>query len=305
MAGLAAGGIGALVRSSRSRSFEQATQEEAEAEMPPEPDPLPADAPPATDQVLHLLHDSRDRWATGITATLHQWHDMAAMLAQVPDGARRAGFGGLGHLIDAAGDRIATVHMVSSLSFDGSGLYRIEPAIAPGLAERSFRHRGETIVCDGERQWQLIGDEIVARPGGPPDEIAKLLDASWLLEHRLSGGAETTVGGRRGYRLRVAADGPILGRMFFADEVVADAELGILLRSVCHAGSGPVSRYELRDVVVGSDIRIDIPEGVRMTEEPDDEPSGPVNIPARVASLLARQAARDARSAFRNVFGGR
>jgi hypothetical protein len=172
MAGLAAGGIGALVRSSRSRSFEQATQEEAEAEMPPEPDPLPADAPPATDQVLHLLHDSRDRWATGITATLHQWHDMAAMLAQVPDGARRAGFG---YLIDAAGDRIATLHMVSRLSFDGSGRYRIEPAIAPGLAERSFRHRGETIVCDGERQWQLIGEEMVARSGGPPDEIAKLL----------------------------------------------------------------------------------------------------------------------------------
>ena len=62
-----------------------------EAEMPPDPEPLPADAPAVTDQMLHLLHDSRDRWATGITATLHQWHDMAAMLAQVPDGARRAG----------------------------------------------------------------------------------------------------------------------------------------------------------------------------------------------------------------------
>ena len=94
--------------------------------------------------------------------------------------------------------------------------------------------------------------------------------------------------------------------MFIPDEVVVDAELGILLRSVCHAGSRPVSRYELRDVVLGEqgDFRADIPEGVRVEEEQDDEPSGPVNIPARVASLIARQAARDARSAFKSVLGG-
>jgi hypothetical protein len=303
--GLAAGGIGALVRSSRSRPFEQATQEEPEAEMPPDPEPLPSDAPAVTDQVLHLLHDSRDRWATGITATLHQWHDLAAVLAQVPDGARRVGFGGLGHLIDAAGERIATLHMVSRLSFDGAGRYRVEPALPAELAERSFRHRGETIVSDGKRQWRLVGDEWLARSGGPPYEIAKLLDASWLLEHRLSGGAETPVGDRRGYRFRVAAEGPTAGVLFAADDVVADAELGILLCMVSHAGSTPVSRFELRDVVVGGDIRIDIPEGLPVAEDPDDGPPGPDGTPARVAALLARQAARDARSALRNVFGDR
>ena len=297
--GLAAGGIGALVRSSRSRPFEQATQEEPEAEMPPDSEPLPADAPTVNDQVLHLLHDSRDRWATGITATLHQWHDLAAVLAQVPDGARRVGFGGLGHLIDAAGERMATLHIVSRLSFDGSGRYRIEPAQPAG---DSSRHSGETIVSDGKRQWQLIGGEMVAMPGGlPPHEIAKLLDASWLLEHRLSGGAETSASGRRGYRLRVAANGPIAGQMFSTDEVVADAELGILLRMVCHAGSTPVSRFELRDVVVGGDIRIDVPDG--SSDEPDDDRADPGGDPARVASLLARQAAREARSAFRSIFG--
>ena len=212
IAGLAAGGIGALVRSSRSRSFEQATQEEPEAEMPPDAEPLPADAPAASDEVLHLLDASRDRWAPGITATLHQWHDIAALLAQVPDGARRAGFGGLGHLIDAAGERVATLRMASRLSFDGSGRYRIEPALPAGLAARSFRHRAETILGDGDRQWTLDEDEWLARPGGPPpDEIAKLLDASWLLEHRLSGGAETTVGDRRGYRFAVAAASPMDG----------------------------------------------------------------------------------------------
>jgi hypothetical protein len=307
IAGLAAGGIGALVRSSRSRSFEQATREEPEAEMPPDSEPVPADGPAASDEVLHLLHASRDRWTPGIAATLHQWHDIAAMLAQVPDGARRAGFGGLGHLIDAAGERVATLHMVSRLSFDGSGRYRIEPALPAELAARSFRHRAETIICDGERQWQISGDEVTSRPAGPPpDEIAKLLDAAWLLEHRLTGGAESAAGGRPGYRFRVTAGVPVWGRMFFPDEVVIDAELGILLRSVCHAGSRAVSRYELRDVALGEqgDFQADIGEGMRVEEEPDDEPPGPVNIPARVVSLLARQAARDARSAVRSVLGG-
>ncbi len=88
-AGLAAGGIGALIRSSRFRPFEQATREEAEAEMPAFDGPLPADGPPVSDEVLHLMYASPDRWAPGIAATLHEWHDITAMLARVPDGARR------------------------------------------------------------------------------------------------------------------------------------------------------------------------------------------------------------------------
>jgi len=256
------------------------------------------------------------------------------MLAQVPDGARRAGFGGLGHLIDAAGERVATLHVVSRLSFDGSGRYRIEPA----LPEGSFLPRPETIICDGERQWHLAREEVITRPAGPPpQEIARLLDASWLLEHRLSGAVETMTGARPGdrlgsrpaaepghrpaaepghrpgyrpgYRLRVAADEPAGGvwdRLLFPDEVVVDAELGILLCLVCHAGSRPVSRYELRDVVLGEqgDFRPVIPEGVRVEEEPDDEPTGPTSIPARVAGLIASQAARDARSAVTSMLGG-
>jgi hypothetical protein len=74
---------------------------------------------------------------------------------------------------------------------------------------------------------------------------------------------------------------PIAGQMIFADEVVVvvtDADLGILLRMVCHAGSRPVSRYELRDLVVGEpgEIRIDIPEGAspatRAAEVPGRRP---------------------------------
>jgi hypothetical protein len=290
---------GSLYRSSRSRSFEQATQEEPEAEMPPDPEPLPGDAPAVTDQLLHLLHDSRDNGASGFTATLHQWQDMAAVLARVPDSLRRLGFGGLGHFYDAAAEQMATLHKISRLSFDGSRRYRIEPAASTDLAERSFRNSGETMVGDGRRCWHVFGDEWLADPGGLPAEVAKLLDASGLLEHRLSGGAETTVDGRRGYRLRVTQDGPVPAKMPFADDVVADTELGILLRLIYHAGPKPVSRWELRDVVAGGDIRIDIPEETLAADDDD------LANPARIAAQFARYTARDVRSALSKIFGGR
>ena len=134
-----------------------------------------------------------------------------------------------------------------------------------------------------------------------PREIANLFDTSWLLEHRLTGGSEITTGGRRGYRLSVAFDQPRSG-LFFPGNVVVDAELGILLRCISFAGSQPLMRYELRDVVSEpsdpGDFRPDIPAGMPVVEEPD-EPPGPANP----VSLVARQAVKEARSAARNLLG--
>ena len=302
--GRTARGLGARAASraaSRSRPFEQATREDPEAEMPPDPDPIPADAPAVTDQVLHLLHDSR---AGGFTATLHRWQDFRLMMTRLPDGVRRLGFGAVGSFMDAASEQAPTIHRVSRLSFDGSGRYRLEPAPSPELAEGSSRPSGETAVGDGRGHWHIVGDEWQASADAlPPDGLAKVLDASWLLEHRLSGGSETTVGGRRGYRLRVAPYAPTVPGTIFADDVVADAELGILLRVIWHTGSGVEAWFELRDVVAGGDIRIDIPEEARTAY---DDMYGPGVTPGRrLANVIAQQAARNARSAFRNVFGGR
>jgi hypothetical protein len=306
VAGQTARGLGARAwssraGSSRARPFEQATREEPEAEMPPDPEPVPPDAPAVTDQMLHLLHDSR---ASGFTATLHQWQDFRLMMTRLPDGVRRLGFGAMGSFMDAASEQAPTVHTVSRLSVDGSGRYRLEPARSPDLAEGSSRPSGVTAVGDGRRHWQIFGDEWQASADGrPPDGLARLLGASGLLEHRLYGGAETTVGGRRGYRLRVAPDGPAPPGLIFADDVVADTELGILLRVIWHTGSEVELWYELRDVVAGGDIRIDIPEEARTAY---DDLYGPEVSPGRrLASMIAREAARDARSKFRNVFGGR
>ena len=289
-------GLGARAGSSQSRTFEQATREEPEAEMPPDPEPVPPDAPAVTDQVLHLLHDSR---AGGFTATLHQWQDFRLMMTRVPDDLRRLWFGALGSFMDAASEQAPTVHTVYRLSFDGSGRYRLERIRSPELAEGSSRPSGQTEVGDGGRHWYISGDEWNASPDG---RLAKVLDPSGLLEHRLSGGAETTVGGRRGYRLRVAPDGPATPGMIVADDVVADAELGILLRVICHTGSKVEAWVELRDVVVGGDIRIDIPEEAQAAY---DDLYGPEVTPGRrLAKMIGGLAAKDARSAFRNVFGG-
>ena len=302
-AGLAAGGLGALIKHSPFRPFEAATREEAEAEMPSSDGPLPADGPPASDEVLRLLHSSPDLWSPGITATLHQWHDVAAMLAKVPDSARRAGFGGLGLLVDAAGEQIATIHTISRLRIGGSGQYRIEPVLSPGRPGRPGGYRPETVICDGERRWRIGEEEVVTGPAtAPPREIANMFDMSWLLEHQLTSGGEVAAGGRRGYRLRVAFDWP-WGGLLFPSDVVVDAELGIGLRCISFSGSQPVLRYELRDIATGpvepGDFRPDIPEGMRVVEEPDDDPPRPVNP----ASIIARQAAKEARSAVKNLLG--
>ena len=153
------------------------------------------------------------------------------------------------------------------------------------------------MVGDGRRRWHASsGTSGSLSQAGRPPRSRKLLDASGLLEHRLSGGAETTVDGRRGYRLRVTPDGPVPA---CADDVVADTELGILLRLIYHAGSKPVSRWELRDVVAGGDIHIDIPKETLAADDDD------LTNPARIAALFARHTARDVRSALRNIFGGR
>ena len=155
-------------------------------------------------------------------------------------------------------------------------------------------------MADGE-------SEVTTGPAAPlPREIGNLFDASWLLEYRLAGGADEMAGGRRGYRVGVAFDWP-WGRLFFPSNVVVDAKLRILLRCISYAdsrsGAQPVMRYELRDVVTGpcepADFRPDIPAGMPVVEEPDHDPRQPVNL----VGVVARQAAKEARSAVRNLLG--
>ena len=61
-----------------------------------------------------------------------------------------------------------------------------------------------------------------------------------------------------------------------------------------------MTRYELRDVATGPSGPGDFQPDMRVVEELDEEaPPGPVNL----AGLVARQAAKEARSAVRSFLG--
>jgi hypothetical protein len=313
--GLAAKGIGAWFKSSRFDSFGQATREEPEAAMP-EDEPMPSADSPVSDEVLHLLHDSEGRQAPGIEATLHSWADGAAWLSKVSDQVRQAGIGGFGSLGDAADLRIRAEHEVSRLRISGPDRYRIDYVLRAGKSTL------KAISCDGERRWRILDEEVRVEPAQPAplasplSQIANLFDPSWLLESRLTGGTETVIGGRRGYRLAVAsADPPAVASdhlwwqsIFSPDEVVVDAELGFLLCSILHVGPRVFVREELRDVITAysgepGDFQPDLPPGTRVVEEDPDHhaPPGPVNAPRAIAGAVARQAAKEARSAAQGL----
>ncbi|MGH3410052.1 MAG: hypothetical protein ACRDRJ_47290 [Streptosporangiaceae bacterium] len=300
-AGLAAGGLGAWIRyTSSSRAPHPPdgwTVVEAIPDADPAPELTPDGAPsgpaPSAD-LLALLHaGGRDRLA----ATEHQWLDLAAMASQVPAGARRAGFGGLGLLMDAVSDLPAASHLISAVRLAGPGRYQIDHAYQP-------RRGPVSLACDGQRLWQVYADKITTGPPKPvPRDVARLADPSWLLELRLAGGTRVTLDGRPGYRLSVATGptgrGPLL---FPAAVAVIDAELGIILRLTCYLGTKPVQRQELRDITTGDgDFRVDIPVGVPVTEEAADTRGRRASPPPSITSFAARQAAAHAATTARNL----
>ena len=64
-----------------------------------------------------MLHDSG---TAAFEATLHEWHDLPAILSQVLEGARRAGFGGLGMFLDALTEQgTGVTHSVSVVRVGG------------------------------------------------------------------------------------------------------------------------------------------------------------------------------------------
>jgi hypothetical protein len=308
-AGLAAGSLGAWIRYSPFTHGPPAgaDAEDAEAAMPhddppPElsPDGLPA-GPQLSDELLHLLHDSDPG---EFAATLHQWHDFGALLSQVPAAARRAGFGGVGLLADAVAEQSPTSHLVSALRISGPDKYQVDHAYDPPRGPK-------TIACDGQRCWQVYSGKVTVGPATPPpSDIADLADASWLLACRLSGGAPVIAGGRPAYRINVARGDAerSLSLMFSAAVAVIDAELGILLRLTSYLGGRPVRRDELRDITTGAgDFPVNIPPGLPLVEATDPfgdiRDGGPpqsVNIPLKVASVVARQVATETTKAARN-----
>ena len=272
--GLAAGGLGTLIRLTPHRPDRQNLAEaDAQAAMPSaEPAALETEGgPPLPDDLLYLLYRSGENPA--FTATLHEWQDLTAMTAQVPDWARAAGHGGVGYLVDsvdAAMHGKPVARTVARLLVSGREKYRVDY-----LSRSGQDRRPKTIACDGERRWQAFATQMVVGPASPPPgDIANLVDSSWLLGCRLSGGAEISYRGRRAYQLSAAKSGD--GRRaaplpFFPADVIVDAELGCLLRLISFAGDRPASWWELSGLgtepVPAGEFGLDVPPGVRVVEE--------------------------------------
>jgi hypothetical protein len=308
--GLAAGGLGALIKYTPHRDGPPATgREDAEAAFPladpaPElsPDGRPS-GPPVSAEVLHLLHES----GTGeFSATLHEWLDPSAMVSQVPAGAQRAGFGGLGLLVGAMAGQPGVGHTVSALRVGGPGQYQVDYAGEP-------KDGPTTTICDGEHRWQVYGDKVTVGPAAsPPGDLADLADASWLLECRLSGGELISVSDRPAFRITVArGDAAWSPSLLWSSAAVAavDAEWGILLRLTTYAGARPVRRFELQDISAeAGEFRADLPPGLPVVAEDDPvrrfrdgHPPPSINLFHSAASAVGRQAAKEAVNAARNL----
>jgi len=269
-AGLAAGGLGALIRFAPNLiGPDPAGENDLEWAMPsPEPGPHgPGGPPPASGDLPYLLY--RSGQAPDLRATLHQWHDLAAMAARVPETARAAGHGGVGYLLDAATRGKTVTHTVARLHVSGGDRYRID------YQSRSGRTSPTTVACDGEHRWQVYqAKTMVGAAAPPPHDIANLIDSSWLFGCRLSGGSEITYHSRRAYQLHVTSShgGPPPGPLiFFPADAIVDAETGCLLRLISYAGERPASWWELRDFAAEpgepGEFRLHVPPGARTVTE--------------------------------------
>jgi len=108
-------------------------------------------------------------------------------------------------------------------------------------------------------------------------DFASMVGSSWLLGERLSGGAEITYHGRRGYHLRVTrGDGAMHAgpTMFYPADAIVDAETGSLLRLIAYDGDAPAEWWELDGVTTEpgdtadpAGFRPHIPPGTRVVEE--------------------------------------
>ena len=272
--GLAAGGLGASVRFGPHRQGRgNFSEEDLQPAMPPaEPAVLePEGGPPPPDDLLYLLYRSGENPV--FTAIVDGWHDTSAVTARIPDSVRATGHGGMGYLIDSLAAEThgkPVGHKVSRLRVSGLDKYRVDY-----LSRSRGRNQTKTVACDGEHRWQVFAAQTMVGPPIPmPLNVAKLVDSSWLLGCRLSGGAEISYRGRRAYQFRVAKHGddfqaaPLL---FLPGDVIVDAELGCLLRLISYAGDRPALWYELSAIstepVSAGEFSLDVPPGVRVVEE--------------------------------------
>jgi hypothetical protein len=230
---------------------------------PPMPDPGPPDTTPAPlpADLVNLLHRT-GLPAPRFSATAGTWYDGEGMTAAGQ--SLRAGAGpmagllGPGEVWSALADRpLADRYQAQRVALSLPGRYRVDQL--SGLDSKNLRTR----ASDGERVWAVYPNRVVVLPARVrplDDRWLRLADPSWLLAPgwQLSAPRPQRVGGRDGWllwaRYTGTADLPswlLMGQGLLPQIcVVADAELGVLLRMTCYADGTPVMCTELFNLTV-------------------------------------------------------
>ena len=293
-AGLAGSGLGFAIRHVPHRP--PPSPAAGEAAMPLDHQVPGAGRPePLASELLGLLSRATHQ-LPGLTAELHRWDDPRLSVEKLRSAWDATGLAalrvpGAGPVADAVSGHMHVSHRVARIRVAPGGRYRID--YGAGWPRRTPR----TIACDGRQRWRLYRDHLYAGAAAPmPGDIADLLDPSWLLSWQLSGGTGAIAAGRHGFRIDVTGPVPVAGRppLILAPpaEVVADADLGILLRLTSYTGSGPAIVCELRGISLAEPddgaFRIGAPPGVRVIEDAGgllDEMDAPEPVRAAVRAV--------------------
>jgi len=272
-AGALGEGLGFAVRHTPRKPPEPGT--------PPMPGPGPPDSVPVPlpADLVNLLHRTGQP-AARFSAAAATWFDgegiTEAGQAVRASAGPLAGLLGPGDVWSALADRpLSDYYQAQRITLGLPGRYRIDQL--SGLDSKNLR----TEASDGEHRWAIYPNRVVVLPATARplnDRWLLLADPSWLLESgwQLSAARPVQVGGRDGWLLWAhyggTADPPglqLTGRGLLPQMcVVADAELGVLLRMTSCTDGKPVMCTELTGLTVpppGGDQELftpELPDGV-------------------------------------------
>ena len=210
--GLAAGGLGALIRYAPHRPGHGPAGQDPAAMMPsPDPAPLgPGDDISPPDEVLDLLYRGGEPRDLG--ATVRQWDDLAAMNERAFEEVRAAGPGGVGYFLDAVARWQTVTRQLRVTPVPGReelvlGPLMTFPADAivdaeTGCLLRLIYYAGDTLA----RWWEL--DDISTEPADPDEFRVHVPPGTRTVEEtgNLVVDAFATMPGLTGTAVRAAAE---------------------------------------------------------------------------------------------------
>jgi hypothetical protein len=224
---------------------------------------------PVNPQVLSLIYAAGLR-PTEFDAELRVWADSTIGSDAFKWVTRNTTLAGVTRLGDAMGELAGPWQRRDTVRIGLPNRFRID-YIDGGVKRPTVCAE----ACDGAERWRVFPGHVGVGSAQPyPARIAALVDPAWLLDWRLTGGAEVIEGGRRGFRIRISErwqTSPGWPTAAPVDAVV-DAELGILLRLTQEQDGRPAKQEVLAGLRVrerweASEFRIEIPKGTRVVQD--------------------------------------